>query len=185
MQCNCNQSTNRWPGTPPRPTWPPFVSVAGRLVAGVSLRLGVWGEGRLHFGHTAGIGCVSGRGVSSGVVGGGGIGRRVGGVEIWWRLCVGWDGNFIDATAETTQGKIGQDSLQNEIKMSSLLQTFYSISINHFTTLLRMFQSVLYCFRLMDVFFSPSNWTGFTSYHGKNKLDRHLKLFRGGIHNDI
>lgn len=64
----------------------------------------------MHVGHTAGIGCVSGRGIGSGVVGGGGIGWRVGGVVIWWWLRVGWDGNFINATTETTQGKVGQDS---------------------------------------------------------------------------
>lgn len=76
----------------------------------------------MHVGHIAGIGCVSGRGVGGGVVGGGGVGWRVGCVEIWWWLCVGWDGNFINTTAETTQSKICQDSLHNEIKMSWLLR---------------------------------------------------------------
>lgn len=60
----------------------------------------------MHVGHTAGVCCVSGRGVGSGVVGGGGVGRGVGGVLILW-LRVGWDGNVIDTTAETTQSKVG------------------------------------------------------------------------------
>lgn len=91
---------------------PPSGSVAGRLVAGVLVRLGVQGEGRLllHVRHIAGIGGVSGRGVGGGVVGGGGIGWRVGGVVFQWRLCVGWDGDGVNASAETTQGKVGQDS---------------------------------------------------------------------------
>ena len=72
----------------------------------------------MHVGHTAGIGCVSGRGVGGGVVGGGGVGRRVGGVVIWWRLGVRWDGNFINTAAKAAEGKVGKDSLHNEIKMS-------------------------------------------------------------------
>lgn len=75
----------------------------------------------MHVGHTAGIGCVSGRGVGSGVIGGGGVGRRVGRVVIRRRLRVGWDSNFMNATAETTQGKIGQDSLHSEMKMFSFV----------------------------------------------------------------
>ena len=41
---------------------------------------------------------------------------------IWRRLCVGWDGDFIHTTAETSQGKIGQDPLHSEINKSRLLQ---------------------------------------------------------------
>lgn len=85
------------------------VSVVGRLEANVALRLRVRGEGRLlvHVGHIAGIGGVRGRGVGSRVVGRRGVRRGVGGVKIRWRLCVGWDGNLINTTAETTQGKVG------------------------------------------------------------------------------
>lgn len=104
--------------------WPPFDSVVGWLidrgmVASVSLWLRACGEGRLlvHVGHTAGIGCVSGGGVGSRVIGGGGVGWRVG-VMIRWRLCVGWDGNFMSTTSETAQGKIGQDPLCDSIKMT-------------------------------------------------------------------
>lgn len=61
----------------------------------------------MHVGYIAGIGCVSGRGVGSGVVGCGGVGRGVGGVVIWRLLRVGRDGNFIDTAAETTQSKVG------------------------------------------------------------------------------
>lgn len=64
----------------------------------------------MHVGHTAGIGGVSGGGVGSGIEGGGGIGWRVG-VMIRWRLCVGWDGNFVSTTSEMAQGQIGQDPL--------------------------------------------------------------------------
>lgn len=71
----------------------------------------------MRVGHTAGIGYVSGGGVGSGVVGGGGIGWRVG-VMIRWRLCVGWDGNFVSTTLETARGKIGQDPLCDSIKMA-------------------------------------------------------------------
>lgn len=67
----------------------------------------------MHVRHTAGIGRVSGRGVGSGVVGGGGIGWRVGRVVIWWRLRVCWDGSFMNTTTETTQSKVGQDSLHS------------------------------------------------------------------------
>lgn len=61
----------------------------------------------MHVRNTAGIGCVSGRGVGGRVVRGGGIGWRVRTVVIRWRLCVGWDGNFIYTAAETTQGIVG------------------------------------------------------------------------------
>ena len=74
----------------------------------------------MHVGHTAGVGCVSGWRVGGGVVRGGGIGWRVGGVVIRWRLRVSWDGNFVNTATETSQGKIGQDSLHNEIKMPRL-----------------------------------------------------------------
>lgn len=116
---------------------PPFVSVGGGLVAGVSLQLGVLGEGRLHVGHTGGIGCVSGRGVGGGVVGGGGVGWRVRGVEILWRLRVGWDGNLINTTAETTQGKVSQDSLHNKnVKVITVtLKTFPAFQLITLTLL--------------------------------------------------
>lgn len=102
---------------------PPSVSVVGRLVLSVSLRLGVWLEGGLHVGRFAGMGVVGGRGVGGGVVGGGGVGRRVRGVVICLWLCVGRDGHFIHTAAETDQRKVGQESLFNEIKMSRLLQS--------------------------------------------------------------
>lgn len=72
------------------------------------MRLRDRGEGRLlvRVGHAAGIGCVGGRRVS-----GGGIGWRVGGVEVRRRLRVGGDGGSAVAAPKTTHGKIGQDPL--------------------------------------------------------------------------
>lgn len=85
----------------------PWDSVVGWLVAGVSLRLRGRGEGRLvRVGYAAGIGCVGGRRVSRG-----GIGWRVGGVEVWRRHRVGGDGDPAVAVPKTAHGKIGQDPL--------------------------------------------------------------------------
>lgn len=100
MQCNYNyiitQTLER------APKWD---SVAGWLVASVSLWLRGGGEGR-RVRHAAGIGWVDGRRVSRG-----GIGRRVGGVGIWRRLRVGGDGGSVVTTTKTGHGKIGQDGL--------------------------------------------------------------------------
>lgn len=83
-------------------------SVAGRPVAAISLGLKDRGEGRLlvRVRHAAGVGCVDRR-----RVGRGGVGRRVGRVEIWRRLRVGGDGGSLITTAKTAHGKIGQDGL--------------------------------------------------------------------------
>lgn len=95
--------------------------------------------------HTAWIGCVSGGGVSGGSVGGwvvgsGGVGWRVGGVVIWWWLHVGRDGDFIYTPAETSQSKVGQDSLY-KVKKDKLNKT-----VNDFTKLLNCF----YCDMLLE-----------------------------------
>lgn len=58
--------------------------------------------------HAAGMGCVDG-----GCVRGGGVGGRVGGVEIWRLLRVGGDGGSMITATKTTHGEIGQDGLQS------------------------------------------------------------------------
>lgn len=65
----------------------------------------------VRLGHVAGVG-VGGWGVRSGVVGGGCVGRRVGGVVIRWRLGVGRTGGVVYTSTETTKGEVGQDSLK-------------------------------------------------------------------------
>lgn len=86
------------------------LSVAGRLVAAVSVGLEDRGEGMVLVcvRHAAGVGCVD-----RGRVGRRGVGRRVGRVEIWRRLRVGGDGGALITTAKTAHGKIGQDGLWN------------------------------------------------------------------------
>lgn len=103
MQCNYNHIITKDVREDP----PPRDSVVGWLVAGVSLWLRDRGEGRLLVGYAAGIGGVGGRRVSRG-----GVGRRVGRVEIWRRLHVGGDGGCVISAAKTAHGKIGQDPLK-------------------------------------------------------------------------
>lgn len=86
-------------------------SVAGGLGAAVSLRLRDGGEGRLRVRvrHAAGIGRVDGGRVSRG-----GVGWRVGAVEVRRRLRVGGDGGSMITSTKTTHGKIGEDGLWNQ-----------------------------------------------------------------------
>lgn len=65
----------------------------------------------MRLGHVAGVG-VGSWGVRGGVVGGGCVRRRVGGVVIWCRLGVGRDGGFVYTSTETTKSEVGQDSLK-------------------------------------------------------------------------
>lgn len=62
----------------------------------------------MRVGHPTGIGSVGGRRVS-----GGGIGWRVGGVDVrrQRRLRVGGDGGSMITTTKANHGEIGQDGL--------------------------------------------------------------------------
>lgn len=68
----------------------------------------------MRLGRVVGVG-VGGRGVRGGIVGGGCVGRRVGGVVVRWRLGVGRN-RVVYTSTETTEGEVGQDSLQHEMK---------------------------------------------------------------------
>lgn len=87
-------------------TSPPFVSEAGRQVAGISLRWEALGEGRLLL-HVGGIRCVSGGVVGGGVVGGRGVALRILCVNIRRGLRVGRQGDIIYTVAITTQCEVG------------------------------------------------------------------------------
>lgn len=67
----------------------------------------------MRFGRVVGVG-VGGRGVRGGIVGGGCVGWRVGGVVVRWRLGVGRNRDVVYTSTETTEGEVGQDSLQHE-----------------------------------------------------------------------
>lgn len=88
----------------------PSLSVIRRLIAG--RRLQVWGKGGLL--AQVGISAIGGGGVWRGVVGGGGIGRRVRRVFIGRLLGIGRDGDVVTTATETTEGEVGQNSLQNK-----------------------------------------------------------------------
>lgn len=102
----------------------PVYSEGGRLVGGVSLLLRLL---RLHVRHTAGVAGVRCGDVGGRVVGRRCVGRGVRGLVVIGqrRLNVGRDGHFLHSAAETAQGEVGQDPL-NEWKKRKFQQQRHS-----------------------------------------------------------